>query len=279
MTRRMLPFLEMMSTNVCNLSCAGCTTFSDLDHRGYMTWAQARQQIEPWLERLDIQAFGFMGGEPLINPDLRAWLVGIRELMPNTQIRFITNGLLLERHWWVVDLLDQLGNSVLKISKHVNDPRIDSAISQVFASRKWVAIKEFGIDRWHSPSGMRFQIASPTRFLKTFQGDYHDMRPHDNNIHDAFDVCVQQRCPLLHDSRLYKCGTAGLTPKIVQRHGMPNSALWQPYLTKGLDSDCSDRELDKFINNFGKPHAICRQCPSSKDHMSMLDHTKTVKFK
>jgi sulfatase maturation enzyme AslB (radical SAM superfamily) len=244
-----------------------------------MPWSEAREQIEPWLERFDLEAFGFMGGEPLINPDLRAWLIGIRDLMPDTQIRFITNGLLLERHWWVVDLLDQLGNSVLKISKHVKDPRIDSAIDKVFSGREWTAVTEYGIDRWRSPSGFRFQIASPTRFLKTFQGEYHDMRPHDNDIKDAFDICVQQRCPLLYQGRLYKCGTAGLTPDILKRYGTPNADLWQHYLSSGLGADCSDHDLDSFIGNFGKPHAICRQCPSTKDHRSMLDHTKTVKFK
>lgn len=274
-----LPFLEMMITNVCNLSCQGCTTFSDLDHRGYKTWKQAHAELLPWTQRLDIQAFGFMGGEPLINPDVENWLVGIRDLLPQAQIRFITNGLLLEKHWHIVDLLRSLGNSVLKISYHIKDPRIDAAIDRVFKSRAWSTIREHGIDRWVDDTGMRFQIARPTQFLKTFRGEYANMRPHDNVPVDAFDICVQKRCPLLHQGMLYKCGTAGLTPGILERHGTPNRELWEPYLESGLAIDCDDTALENFISNFGKPHRICRQCPSSRDLDSMIDHTKTVKFK
>ena len=274
-----LPFLEMMITNVCNLRCQGCTTFSDLDHQGYKTWAVAREELLPWTQRIDIQAFGFMGGEPLINPDVENWLMGVRELLPSAQIRFITNGILLERHWHVVDLLRSLGNSVLKISYHIKDDRIDSAIDRVFSSREWSEIREYDIDRWVDDAGMRFQIARPTRFLKTFQGNYDDMRPHDNAPSEAFDVCVQKRCPLLHQGLLYKCGTAGLTPGILERHGNPNRDLWASYLDQGLPIDCDDTDLKRFIENFGKPHRICRQCPSSRDVASLIDHTRTVKFK
>jgi len=279
MTKRVLPFLEMMTTNVCNLSCEGCTTFSDLDHRGYLTWQQAQDQLEPWLARIELEAFGFMGGEPLINPDIRNWLEGVRALMPEAQIRFITNGILLEKHWWVVDLLDQLGNAVLKISRHISDDRVDSAVKRVFDSREWALIQEFGINRWKSPTGLRFQISAPTQFLKTFQGTYDDMRPHHNDPRAAFEICVQQRCPLLYQGRLFKCGTVALTPGVLDRHGWPNRDLWQPYLVSGLDVDCDDRELESFIANFGRPHALCRQCPSSQDQHSMLDHATTVKFK
>ena len=274
-----IPFLEMMTTNVCNLSCQGCTTFSDLDHRGYKTWTQAREELAPWTRRADIQAFGFMGGEPLINPDIQNWLLGVRDLLPNAQIRFITNGVLLEKHWYIVDLLSSLGNTVLKISYHVHDNRIDSAIDRIFDSYQWQAIKEHDIDRWVNSAGMRFQISKPTSFLKTFQGDYTNMMPHDNVPKDAFDICVQKRCPLLHQGKLYKCGTAGLTQGILQRHGNPNLDLWQPYLDHGLSVDCDDSELENFVKNFGKPHAICRQCPSAADVTSLIDHTKTVKFK
>ena len=274
-----LEFLEIMLIRTCNLSCQGCTTFSDLTYNGYITWEQGRSWLEPWTKRIDIQAAGLMGGEPLINPQVKQWLVGIRELLPLAQIRFVTNGLLLERHWDVVELLNDLGNTVLKISHHIDDARIESAIDRVFSSYMWQPVNEYGIDRWRTDRENRFQIARPERFMRTFKNDYASMAPHDSNPADAFAVCVQKRCPLLYNGELYKCGTVGLTPELLDRYNWPNRALWEPYVNHGLSPDCANEALESFINNYGKPHAICRQCPTATDVDSWLDHRSTVVLK
>lgn len=278
--KHQLPFFEMMATNVCNLSCQGCTTFSDLQHSGYMTWAEAREEIIPWMERVEFQAFGFMGGEPLINPYINDWIVGVRELLPNTQIRFITNGILLEKNWWVVDLLDQVGNSTLKISQHITDQRITDAVSRMFREYELEPVHEHGIkNRYRTPSGLRFQVKVPDTFIQTFQGTYETMSPHDNTPKDAFDICVQKHCPMLYQGRLWKCGTAALTQEVVERHGRPNWNEWQPYFDTGISPNCEDSVLEAFIRNFGQPHTMCRQCPSKDNIESRFDHSKTVKFK
>ena len=105
------------------------------------------------------------------------------------------------------------------------------------------------------------------------------MRPHRNNPKDAFDICVAQRCPFLFNGQLFKCSTAGLTPWILERFGNPNMELWQRYVDTGISHDCSDAELKRFLNNFGKPHAICKQCPSAKDKSSLIDHRSHVEKK
>ena len=271
-----LEFLEIMMINACNLACEGCTTFSDLRHSGYVSWQQGRAWLEPWTQRMTIHGIGIMGGEPLMNPDLRAWLLGIRQLLPATQIRFVTNGTLLDRNWWVLDLLEDLGNAVFKISAHTD---VGSQVQRVFDSRAWTPVTEFGIERWASPRGLRFQIARPTRFFKTFRGSYHDMMPHDNDPAAAFELCVQKRCPLLKDGRIWKCGTLALTPSMLERHHHANLDSWQPYLDPGLHPDCSDQDLALFLQNFGRPHARCRQCPSSRDLASIIDHASTVTWK
>jgi sulfatase maturation enzyme AslB (radical SAM superfamily) len=274
-----LEFLEIMTIRACNLSCQGCTTFSDLQHSGYVTWNTGKSWLEPWTHKLNIQAVGLMGGEPLINPEISQWLQGIRQLLPQAQIRFVTNGLLLSRHWHIVDLLEKLGNCVLKISCHIQDERLDSVIHSIQTSRHWEPITEFGIARWISASGLRFQITKPTRFFKTFCGSYSDMKPHNNLPDKAFEMCVQKKCPLLYNGRIWKCGTLALTPDLLNRMGNPNIDLWTSYLQTGLTIDCKLQDLDKFVTNFGKPHAACRQCPTEKDLDSILDHSTTVVFK
>lgn len=275
-----LPFLEVMVIRGCNLSCQGCTTFSDLPHAGYFTWDQGRKELEPWIDRINLPAIGIMGGEPLMNPYLDTWLLGIRKLLPNSQIRFTTNGILLEKNWHIFELMRDMENTVFKISAHVHDPKLTKTIEHIMSSYSWEPVKEFGIDRWKEKNkNFRFQVARPTRFFKTFLNDYANMSPHNNDPAQAFEICVQKKCPLLHNGRLYKCGTIALTPNVAERHGWPNKNLWTELLDNGLGYDCEDQELEKFINNFGKPHILCRQCPSNNDLASILDHTVTVSFK
>jgi organic radical activating enzyme len=242
-------------------------------------WPQAKVWLESWIHRLDIKAVGIIGGEPLMNPHLKQYIQGIRELLPDAQIRIVTNGLLLGKHFDIVDLLDLVGNAVLKISYHVDDAQLDNTIDRVMQFRTWAPILEHGINRWVSPSGFRFQVARPEKFLKTFLNDYADMMPHDNDPTESFELCVQKRCPMLLDGKLWKCGTLALTPKILSRMGNPNIESWMPYIDPGIDSGCSEKELISFVNNFGKPHRRCAQCPTIKDTNSVFDHKSTVSFK
>lgn len=275
-----LPFLEVVVIRGCNLSCQGCTTFSDLPHAGYFTWDQGRQQLEPWLGRLELPAIGIMGGEPLMNPYLADWLLGIRKLLPHSQIRLTTNGLLLEKNWHIFELMRDMENTVFKISAHVEDAKLDVIVDKIMTAVVWEPVHEFGIDRWRGKNrDFKFQIVRPTRFFKTFRNDYHNMAPHNNEPAEAFDLCVQKRCPMLWDGKIYKCGTLALIQETLDRHDRPNLEQWQPYLDSGLDPACDQKQLELFLNNFGRPHSLCRQCPSNKDLASILDHTVTVSFK
>ena len=276
MSRLPIELIEIQFIHACNLSCQGCATFSEMKHSGYSTWEQIETQLDPWLHRLDPESIGLMGGEPFMNPRLEQVIMGIRERLPNTQIRLPTNGLLLLKKYRIVEMLKEIGNVTLKISYHLDDPLINKAIKKIMNDFEFKPVTEYGINRWLADNEFRFQINRPTTFMKSFLNDYADMKPHNNTPTDAFEICVAKRCPFLFEGKLFKCSTAGLTPWILERFNNPNSDLWEPYLNAGLSHDCSDYELEKFLKNFGKPHAICRQCPSKYDQGSLLDHRKLV---
>lgn len=273
-----LPFLETMITQVCNMSCLGCTNYSDLKHSGYVSWDQGKQWILPWLDRVDIPDFGIMGGEPLINPECKQWLIGLRELIPHAQIRFTTNGLLLGKHQELVDLMYELGNISFKITAHINTPELDRLIEEIFKRYPWRSVHEFGIDRWITDRNFRFHVKKPDTFIKTYRNDYTDMLPWNSMPMAAFDNCVQQTCPLLHQGKIYKCSTSGLLLQTVTRVAPNNLKQWSPYIVPGLDSNCSDDDLREFINNFGKPHSQCGQCPSSQPK-SVISHVNFITLK
>lgn len=258
-----LPFLETMITQACNLSCAGCTNYSDLTHSGYVTWNEGRQQLLAWLERIDILDFGIIGGEPLINPQCREWLVGLRELLPNAQIRFTTNGLLLHKNKDIIDLMHKLGNVSFKITVHESTTDLEQLIQQIFDQYQWQPVTEYGINRWITTNNFRFHVKRPDKFIKTYRNTYADMEPWHSDPALAFDNCIQKTCPLLHNGSIYKCSTAGLLYDTLARFNFPNLTQWQPYIPGALLSTCTNQELAEFIDNFGQPNAICGQCPTS----------------
>jgi len=277
MTKPVLPFVETMITQVCNLSCLGCTNYSDLVQQGYVPWATGKQWLTDWLERIDIPDFGIMGGEPLINPEVYQWLEGVRKLMPNTQIRFTTNGSLLDRHPDILERCHDLGNIVFKISVHEKSHKLESIIDEVKYKFKWERVHEYGITRWKTTNDLRFQVNRPNNFVKSYRGNYHNMAPYSSNPKESFSICCQQTCPLLWDGKLFKCSTSGLLEDTLNKVGKPNWEQWQPYLQKGISPTSSDKELANFIDNFGKAESVCKMCPTLRDMDAIIDHYATVK--
>lgn len=276
MVRPVLPFLETMITQACNISCHGCTNYSDLSHSGYVRWETGREWISSWLERIDIPDFGIMGGEPLINPEVKQWLKGVRDLMPNSQIRFTTNGLLLEKHFDIVDFLADLGNVSFKITIHLHDEKVETLVNDIFNRFNWQPIHEYGIDRWITNGNFRFHVKRPTSFVKTYKNDYRNMEPWHSDPAEAFSNCCQPTCPLLYNGLIYKCSTSALLESTLSRFGYPNKDQWEPYLPTGLSIDSSDDQVNEFIDNFGKPSAICGQCPVEHSAGSKIIHLDTV---
>lgn len=275
-----LPFLETMVTQACNLSCLGCSNYADLPNKGYVKWDDAKIDLEKWLERIDFLDFGIFGGEPLMNPEIEDWIVGLRKLMPETQIRFTTNGLLLHKKMHIVRLLHDIGNVVFKISNHFYEHKtLNKTIQKIMEMYDWQPVFEYGIERYRTSNNLRFYVRRSEYFLKTYKGEYKEMRPHSNNPVDSFSLCCQQTCPLLYKGKIYKCSTAGLLEDTLIKLNYPNFDEWKPYISKGLSHDCSAQELKSFIDNFGKPNEVCRMCPSDEDTQSKILHLDNVSRK
>lgn len=277
MTKPIIPFVETMIASACNLSCKGCTNYSDYNTKGYVPWQQGKTWIKSWLDRVDIADFGLIGGEPLLNPEIKQWIQGCRDLMPQSQLRVTTNSVILQRHLDVLDTMFDIGNCVFKITVHQpNEFYIQDNLNYIFSMVKWKPIEEHGIKRWLGPNGVRFQINFPMTFWQTFQGSYQKMLPHHSVPDQAFEICVQKTCPLMFKDRLYKCSSIALLAQTLEDWNQDLNA-WKPYLDyQGISPECSELELTQWLDNFGKPEWICEMCPSKHDINSQVDHFATV---
>lgn len=280
MPKPVLPYLETMASYACNLSCVGCTNYSDTSFKGNVTWSQCQTWLEEWLNIIDITEFGIIGGEPLANPTIDEWIIGSKKLFPNSQIRFTTNGMLLYKKLELIDLMHDLGNFIFKITVHKKDSVLEETIKKIFTKFNFEPVTEYGILRYKTSNNFRFQINRPTKFIKTYKNNYNNMLPHKSNPKEAFDICVQQNCPLLYKGKIYKCSSIGILDDVLKKFNRDKTIEWEPYLNyKGISIDSSLNDITAFINRFGKPENICSMCPTINDTDSIIDHYSNVRKK
>lgn len=234
---------------------------------GYVRWADIKPNLDAWYSRVQFDCFGFMGGEPLLNPELDLWIREFRKNYPDTTIMIISNATLFMQNQWLLDTMNDVGMIYLKFSIHQpNAEYVNQSIDTVLKKFNWIWLEEE--QRWFYPDKiLDFELEDQlTHFTKFYQGEYGSMKPYNSNPIDAHKLCTQITCPLFYEGRLYKCSSVALLKKVLGDHGQLDDPDWQKYLEyKGIGVDCSDEELHEWVNNFAKPAKICSMCPTIAD--------------
>lgn len=83
----------------CNLNCKGCDVYAPLAKKEFVTYEQFCKDMEKLKElspdrNLELT---FIGGEPLLNPDLTKIINKAYELYPDSSKSILTNGILIEK--------------------------------------------------------------------------------------------------------------------------------------------------------------------------------------
>lgn len=275
MTKKyIIPVMEYMVTDVCTLACDYCATYSNYRTKNSMTWDDAKKEIQAWLDRgVEFGRFSLVGGEPTLNPDIDKYIYGIREMMPDTMIQIITNGVVTKHLSKIIQALKSVGNFNLMLSIHLpdNDYHKDFE-TRILEEFNWQLVDDTKKDpldlAWYElTDGSMFQVSTPEGFLGTYRNQLHNMKPYHNDPLDAFSICIATTCPLLYQGRLYKCVAAGLLKRVLTDHQLQDDPDWAPYISyQGIGIDCTDKELEAYCNNYNKPAEICTMCPSTKDN-------------
>lgn len=95
------PLIESLETNIvdnCNLNCRGCSHFSNLFKHGekvpFDIFCRDLKQIA---EHVWIYQFNLLGGEALLDANIIDYINYAREILPDSEIYLISNGLLIPR--------------------------------------------------------------------------------------------------------------------------------------------------------------------------------------
>jgi sulfatase maturation enzyme AslB (radical SAM superfamily) len=260
-----IQYLETMTTYACTLSCKWCTNYSDYGMKGgYVKWETIKPTLDKLFSRMRVDCFGFIGGEPFLNPELETWVREFKTNYPYVTLMILTNGQLFMKNQWILDCMEEYGMIYLKVSEHQpGEPYFEDMINTIKNRFSW---KQVDSELYfYQEKILDFEIAKLPTFLKTYQGEYGSMKPYNSNPDEAFKICNQQICPILEDGKLYKCSSVGMLNRVLGDHNQLDDSDWQPYLNTGLSLDCTDEELRAWADNFGKPNEICRMCPTHQD--------------
>lgn len=93
-----LPYLEIHAADHCNLNCKGCSAFCPLltepkfpNYETFKKDLKRLKELVPFIRTIQV-----MGGEPTLNPDLHLFLNYIKTIYPYSNLKLMTNGLLLK---------------------------------------------------------------------------------------------------------------------------------------------------------------------------------------
>ena len=260
--------LDLNIAYACNLSCKGCLSLSDFDRRGVMPLEDIIKSINIWKDHLSPKIVSVFGGEPLLHPRLFNIFDLIKIAWPDTTIRLITNGYLLNRidpeRWFncvepfemqvSIHRLDHeeiITKNVLAIIKQHSDwtmAKVAEEMDGVHHSYEWYRP---GFKIWKSKFG---------KFVIPYNYENNNLVPFKSNPKKAHSICGNPDVPILYKNKLYKCAP------IANILDLPNAEGFN------YNPINSKTDLDKFVKLIGKPEKICSMCPENRSHS--VDHYK-----
>lgn len=136
-----LDYMEININDHCNMNCKGCSHFAPIAPVSFKNFNTFFKDIKRLKELIPhIFKIRIMGGEPFLNPELKKYVEVIKEVYPYTDLRIVTNGLLLKN----IDdeLLDFIKNNDVMLDISVYPP-IYKTIDEIVKKLKDKKVKIF----------------------------------------------------------------------------------------------------------------------------------------
>jgi hypothetical protein len=257
--------LELHVTHACNLACESCSHYSNQGHIGNLDLAQAERWMAHWSNRLAVETFVLLGGEPTVHPQLSEFVSLARRHWPLANIRLNTNGFFLSRHPDLPLKLAAAGNSHLVLSIHHDD--------EAYRDRLRPALEL--LERWQREHGIVVQQwPSHQTWTRRYIGAGSTMLPfEDARPRQSWEICPAKYCKQLYEGKLWKCAPLAYLGLQNEKYGL--SDKWDPYLRyQPLDPLCTDEELDRFLAIEDEP--ACAMCSAERRHFTLPNPMKNL---
>lgn len=179
-----IPLIEYHLTNHCNLNCKGCAHFAPLAKPWFAEVEDFKRDLTLLSKKVIIDELTLFGGEPLLHPKVGEFCKIAREVLPNTKIGVLTNG---------IDLLKKLPE--LKNVFVENDIVVDITAYPISVNYK-MALKLLSV------FGIKYKIYNDLEPVKTLRKHKLSHTPKEN---DWDCLMIRAKSVQLKDGKLYLC--------------------------------------------------------------------------
>ncbi len=232
---RQLNYVEVDIVDHCNLNCRACSHFCPLTPEHFMDVEEFKKDLEALVEKFPkIKQFRLLGGEPLLHPDLIKFMKYTRALLPFSDIRIVSNGILVSK------MSDEFFESVKKYGII-----IDLSKYPVAGEKFSKALDKIG----EKDAGLGFIHLAGKFWLSLVSDGSSDMR-------QVFTECTHKNCTSLRNGKLYVCPTGEFIGR------------YNKYFNVNIPEESgisvygnSTEEIEKYLNT---PFETCKYCLPAK---------------
>ena len=242
-----MPHIELHISDICNLNCKGCSHFSPLFNEINAIYENKINDIK-MIKSLfdDVFRIDILGGEPLLNPELERYIIGLRSELPNSFIQIYTNGL----------LLPQLDSRVLKT---ISDNNICISISEYRPTHEMIGKIRAILDE----HGIMYHIA-----------EYDDKqvfnKPLSTSKNSKYSrLCISDGCITISDGRISRCPTLMYIGKF-------NEYFNQDLPTDGIHMISEYSNGLELLEDMKKWVPLCNHCIQCDMEWGVCDYEKKI---
>lgn len=234
--------LDSISVHIvehCNLNCRGCDNFSPIAEKKFECIENFEKDIKriAELSNGELGQLKLLGGEPLLHPQIIRFLKVSRKYLPNTDIKIVTNGILLtsqsEEFWKAC----KINNIIIVVTKY--PIKLDFEKMENLAASYGVQYKYYG-----NSAVIKYSHKIPLD-LKGEQDIYRNFK----HCHHA------NKCVFLRDGKLYPCS---IPPNIHHFNSYFNQSI--PICEEDGIDIYNTESMDKVLKFLAKPIPFCRYC-------------------
>ena len=223
--------IDIPITDLCNLNCAGCLSFSSLSKRANnIDISETTESIKTLLDKgIKPCMITLSGGEPLLYPNLKDLIHGIRKHYDGC-LNIITNGILLEKR---LDDIIEADEVTLSMYQGIN------------YNRQILLLKE-----------IKKQICIHPRTKDHFINlGLSEIKNTDEKTTEIFENKCFLNCLSLKDNRLYSCRVTSNIHVLNEYFNTNFKISNSDYLD--IDEITSKDEIFEFTKN---KHEFCKYC-------------------
>lgn len=232
---KILRYVELHVVDKCNLNCKACSHLATHVKEDYDHFDSFKRDLFRLRELFDdVKTIRLLGGEPLLAPNVDAYMEYARKLFPNSHIELATNGLLFPRvEERIFDAIRE-NRIVVNITLYPPTYAAREAIASVLKAHK-----------------IYYVVSEP---VHTFRRKFCPQGKQDAK--KAFQECtVGYECTFLYEGKLSLCSSTVAAKYFTEYYGMDTK--FGDYYLDIHDPDMTAEKIQLFLS---KENGACSFC-------------------